>query len=135
MHAENRFRYGVDLMVNLADPSPLGVARDAPVPLNLVAEGMRISLSYVEVMAAALRRAGLVTSTRGPGGGYRLARPADQISLLDIATALHEAPKKPARPAPEYWQGIDAAIGANFQAVCQAVLIAHLISVPKKKAA
>ena len=44
--------------------------------------------AYIEQLVGALRRAGLVTATRGHSGGYRLARPAEQISLVDAVRAL-----------------------------------------------
>ncbi len=97
---------------------------------------MRISLSYVEVIAAQLRRAGIVKAIRGPGGGYMLAKPALDISLMDVANAVAVTRRKPkAVCAPEYWTGIDAAMSANFKGVCDAIMIGHLTPAPKKKAA
>ena len=52
-----------------------------PVCLADISERQNISLSYLEQLFAKLRRGGLVKSVRGPGGGYRLALPADQISI------------------------------------------------------
>lgn len=49
-----------------------------------------ISLPYLEQLFVKLRRAGLVESVRGPGGGYKLARPASQIRVSDILTAVDE---------------------------------------------
>lgn len=49
-----------------------------------------ISLSYLEQLFVRMRRAGLVTATRGPGGGYQLARPAAEISIADILIAVDE---------------------------------------------
>jgi Rrf2 family iron-sulfur cluster assembly transcriptional regulator len=61
-----------------------------PVTLAGVSDRQKISLSYLEQLFGKLRRAGLVESVRGPGGGYRLARPADAVSVADVITAVDE---------------------------------------------
>lgn len=61
-----------------------------PIPMQQVSERQQISLPYLEQIFCRLRRAGLVTSTRGPGGGYRLAEPADAISIDRIINAVDE---------------------------------------------
>ena len=61
-----------------------------PVTLAEIATGQVLSLSYLEQLFGKLRRAGLVTSVRGPGGGYRLARPADALPIADIVNAVDE---------------------------------------------
>ena len=58
-----------------------------PVALPTISARQGISLSYLEDIFSALRRAGLVTSIRGPGGGYTLARPIEAISVADIVMA------------------------------------------------
>jgi Rrf2 family transcriptional regulator, cysteine metabolism repressor len=75
--------YGVRLMVALGRQPG-----SAPVSLSVVAEAERLPLSYLEHLVARLRRAGLVTSTRGAHGGYSLAKPADQITLDTVVEAL-----------------------------------------------
>ena len=87
--------YGVRLMVELgrrAQGHPDGEAE--PVALNTVAETEVLPLSYLEHLVAKLRQAGLVTSVRGAHGGYRLARPAAEIEMLDVVQAL-EGPIAP----------------------------------------
>src|ERR1700743_737092 len=59
-----------------------------PVSLNSVAEAERLPLSYLEHLVAKLRKAGLVTSTRGAHGGYRLAKPAGEITMDAVVQAL-----------------------------------------------
>jgi Rrf2 family cysteine metabolism transcriptional repressor len=81
--------YGVRLMVELGRR---GEAR--PVALASVAEAETLPLSYLEHLVAKLRDAGLVTSTRGAHGGYRLARPAEEIQMLEVVEAL-EGPVTP----------------------------------------
>ncbi len=59
-----------------------------PISLNSVAEAERLPLSYLEHLVAKLRKAGLVTSTRGAHGGYRLAKPAAEITMDAVVQAL-----------------------------------------------
>ena len=81
--------YGVRLLVELGRRG-----EGAPVALATVAEADNLPLSYLEHLVAKLREAGLVTSTRGAHGGYRLARPADEITMLEVVQAL-EGPVAP----------------------------------------
>ena len=60
------------------------------VTLGDIAERQSISLPYLEQLFVKLRRADLVASVRGPGGGYRLARPASQIRVVDVLYAVDE---------------------------------------------
>jgi Rrf2 family transcriptional regulator, cysteine metabolism repressor len=87
--------YGVRLMIELGRRAPGGPSDDAqPVALSAVAEAEVLPLSYLEQLVAKLRQAGLVTSVRGAHGGYRLARPADEIEMLEVVHAL-EGPIAP----------------------------------------
>jgi Rrf2 family iron-sulfur cluster assembly transcriptional regulator len=61
-----------------------------PVTLAAISERQHISLSYLEQLFGKLRRAKLVTSVRGPGGGYNLAQSASQITVAQIVTAVDE---------------------------------------------
>lgn len=63
---------------------------EALVTLGDVAKRQDISLPYLEQLFVKLRRADLVTSVRGPGGGYRLARPASEIRVAEILAAVDE---------------------------------------------
>ncbi|TDK51169.1 Rrf2 family transcriptional regulator [Antarcticimicrobium luteum] len=60
------------------------------VTLGEISQRQKISLPYLEQLFVKLRRAELVTSVRGPGGGYRLARPASEIRVSDILAAVDE---------------------------------------------
>ena len=60
------------------------------VSLGDIAERQSISLPYLEQLFVKLRRGNLVASVRGPGGGYRLARPASEIRVVDILAAVDE---------------------------------------------
>ncbi|WP_417481446.1 Rrf2 family transcriptional regulator [Maricaulis sp.] len=85
MKLSTKGRYAVMAMADLAAASGGG-----PVTLAEIASRQSISLSYLEQLFAKLRRADVVTSVRGPGGGYRLSRQADEIRISDIITAVDE---------------------------------------------
>lgn len=71
----------------------LEVARqggETPVSLSAVAEATGFSVPYLEILAADMRRAGLISGFRGPSGGYQLAKPASTISVLDIVRSTRE---------------------------------------------
>lgn len=95
MRLSTRGRYAVMAMVELAArqdraPRPSPGKNTAPVSLAEIAAAQMLSLAYLEQLFGPLRRAGLVASARGPGGGYRLARPAEQISIAAIVEAVDE---------------------------------------------
>jgi Rrf2 family cysteine metabolism transcriptional repressor len=81
--------YGIRLMVELGR-----TADSAPVSLASVADAELLPLAYLEHLVAKLREAGLVSSTRGAHGGYQLARPPEEIDMLDVVQAL-EGPIAP----------------------------------------
>ena len=87
MRLSTKGRYAVMAMADLARRE--GDAARA-VALADIAERQEMSLSYLEQLFARLRRKGLVKSARGPGGGYRLARTADDTSIADIVHAVDE---------------------------------------------
>jgi len=78
-------RYAVMAMVDLS-----GHSVGNPVALADIAERQEISLSYLEQLFGKLRKGGLVKSVRGPGGGYLLSRPAEQLRISDIIMAVDE---------------------------------------------
>ncbi len=86
MRLTSKGRYAVMAMADLALHGGDGRA----VPLQEVARRQDISLSYLEQLFARMRRAGLVAGVRGPGGGYRLARKADETSVAEIIAAVNE---------------------------------------------
>jgi Rrf2 family iron-sulfur cluster assembly transcriptional regulator len=86
MRLTTKGRFAVTAMTDLALNGGAG-----PVTLAGVSDRQRISLSYLEQLFGKLRRYGLVDSVRGPGGGYRLARPMERISVADIVRAVDEA--------------------------------------------
>jgi Rrf2 family iron-sulfur cluster assembly transcriptional regulator len=66
----------------------LAMQKNGAVPLSRLTRQVPASISYLEQIFASLRRRGLVTGFRGTGGGYRLDRPADEISVADVMEAL-----------------------------------------------
>lgn len=85
MKLSTKGRYG---MVALADLALLDVSKLSS--LSDIARRQDISLLYLEQLFVKLRRSNLVESVRGPNGGYRLARPATEIRVVDILKALDE---------------------------------------------
>jgi Rrf2 family transcriptional regulator, cysteine metabolism repressor len=85
--------YGVRLMVELGRRAGSGPDAE-PVSLAAVAGAETLPLAYLEHLVAKLRDAGLVGSVRGAHGGYRLARPASEISMREVVEAL-EGPIAP----------------------------------------
>lgn len=86
MNLTTKGRYAVMAMVDIA----LQAENTTPVRLALVSERQGIALNYLEQIFVKLKRAGLVTSVRGPGGGYVLSKSADQIRISQIITAIDE---------------------------------------------
>lgn len=83
MKLSTKGRYGLRALIDLAQYS-----EQEAVSISSISQRQNISESYLEQLVAKLRKAGLVTSIRGAQGGYRLAKPADSISVGDILRAL-----------------------------------------------
>lgn len=83
MKLSTRTRYGARAMLDLAlraDPGPVSTKE--------IATNQQVSVKYLESVLASLRKAGLVRSLRGAGGGHVLAKPADEITLRDLFEVL-----------------------------------------------
>jgi Rrf2 family iron-sulfur cluster assembly transcriptional regulator len=85
MRLTTKGRFAVTAMVDLSMRQTRG-----PVTLAAISERQHISLSYLEQLFGKLRRAKLVNSVRGPGGGYCLAKPTGAISVAEIIAAVDE---------------------------------------------
>jgi Rrf2 family iron-sulfur cluster assembly transcriptional regulator len=85
MKLSTKGRYAMVALVDIA-LQPSG----SVVTLSEVSRRQDISLPYLEQLFVKLRRAQLVISVRGPGGGYRLARPASEIRVSDVLAAVDE---------------------------------------------
>jgi Rrf2 family iron-sulfur cluster assembly transcriptional regulator len=86
MKLTSKGRYAVTAMLDLALHSEHG-----PVTLAAISERQGISLSYLEQLFTRLRKHGLVSSTRGPGGGYSLSRSASEIPVAAVVSAVDES--------------------------------------------
>jgi Rrf2 family protein len=85
MKVSSRERAALRTMVEFARCVGTG-----PTPLGQVAETQDLSLAYLERIVPALRKAGLISSVRGAHGGYRLTRPAAEISVGDVFRAVED---------------------------------------------
>jgi len=88
MRLTTKGRYAVTAVLDLALHQDTG-----PVSLAAISERQDISLSYLEQLFAKLRRNDIVSSTRGPGGGYKLTNGVDEVSVSDIILAVDESCK------------------------------------------
>jgi len=86
MKLTSKGRYAVTAILDVAIHAVTG-----PVSLADISERQDISLSYLEQLFSRLRKHGLVTSIRGPGGGYRLGRCSAEIAIADVIFAVDES--------------------------------------------
>jgi Rrf2 family iron-sulfur cluster assembly transcriptional regulator len=125
MRLSTKGRFAVTAMIDV------GLREDAgPVSLAEIASRHQISLSYLEQLFSKLRQRGLVESTRGPGGGYSLARQAETITVADIIGAV-EGDRRDAETQGSAMPDTDgaAAMTAELWATLNARMIAHLQSI------
>ncbi|MFY7873096.1 MAG: Rrf2 family transcriptional regulator, partial [Limnohabitans sp.] len=94
-----------------------------PVSLAAISERHHISLSYLEQLFSKLRQQGLVESTRGPGGGYSLARNAEKISMADIVGAVDAPSEEETRTEADSWMGSELWSSLNDK------MLSHLQSI------
>ena len=107
MKISTKGRYGLRAILDLA------VYQDAgAVSIQSIADRQNISESYLEQLLAKLKKAGLVVSTRGASGGYRLAKDAGQISVGDVLRALEGSLDAVACP------GLDGDGGCDTMDIC-----------------
>ena len=107
----SKSRYAVVAMAELARS-----AEDRPVPIATVAERRGMPVQFLEQLFSTLRRSGLLESYRGMRGGYTLARPADQITVLEVVQALDGKVGQEAEEAGGIWaEGVDALRGVFSQ--------------------
>ncbi len=85
MKLSKKGRYAVTAIMDLVLKAPFG-----PTTLNNISVSKEISMSYMEQLFARLRKHELVHGTRGPGGGYRLARPPQEITIAQVLEAVDD---------------------------------------------
>jgi len=83
MKLSTKGRYGLKAVISIAR-----LGKREAVPLSIVAEDTGVSMSYLEQLVIKLKKANIVTSTRGAQGGYTLAKPSEEISVGDVLRAL-----------------------------------------------
>ena len=134
MKFSTRDRYALRLMVELANrPNDL-------IPLKDISDKQRISLKYLEQIVTPLAKAGLVSSVRGAQGGYRLARPAGEITSGEILRAVegstapvacdgidNSCTRSDLCSTVKFWRGLDEVI-ENY---VDGVTLADLAAVPE----
>jgi len=102
----SKSRYAVVAMAELARSG------DRPIPIAQVAERREMPVQFLEQLFSTLRRDGLLQSQRGVKGGYTLARPPEQISVLEVVQALDGRVGDEAREAGGIWEeGVEALRG------------------------
>ncbi len=130
MRLSARVDYALRAMSELA-------AANAPRTVEQLSEAQRLPNKYLEAILGELRRTGLLRSQRGPDGGYRLARPAEAISIADVIRALDGelANVRGSRPENLAYVGAAAALQevwialrASERAILEGVTLAHVVS-------
>lgn len=126
MRLGTKGRCAVSAMIDVALRADLG-----PVSLTDIASRQQISLSSLEQLFSKLRLQGLVTSIRGPGGGYTLGRRVEGITVADIICAVEDAPPADKRPvttsAQELTQDLWDAMNAKVLHFTQSVTLKSLV--------
>ena len=114
----------------------LAAAEDPPVKAELVAEAQGVPLKFLENILVDLRQHGLITSQRGPAGGYRLDRPPDEITVADVVRAVDgplasihgDRPEATEyRGAAEDLQTVWVALRASMRHVLEGVTLADVV--------
>jgi Rrf2 family iron-sulfur cluster assembly transcriptional regulator len=118
MRITTKSRAAVTALIDLALHSKEG----GVVSLAEIAERRDISLSYLEQLFASLRKAEVVNSFRGPGGGYVLARDANQISLKDIVIAIDYSNTK-TNEANELWSSLETFMLEHMDSINLGMLV------------
>jgi len=126
MRLSTKGRFAVTAMMDVALREKSG-----PVPLNEIALRQNMSLSYLEQLFSKLRLHGLVTSMRGPGGGYLLGGRVDDITVADIICAVEDDPpvtkQSGASPVQDMTQDLWDAINAKVLSHMQWVTLKSLV--------
>ena len=121
------FKSGLRILALLGD-RPIGT----PMAISAMTPKLGLSDKYLEQLLMILKRSGLVRSSRGANGGFMLAKPAENISLLDIVTALQgpiefcDCGQKECLDCvrPEIWTALESCLGNTLAGIS----LEHLIS-------
>ena len=96
------------------------LARSGHTAAHVIAHDQRIPARYLEELIACLRKAGLVVGKRGPRGGYKLGRPADQITVNEVLAALASASDTPEG------QGVERTVVLRLEAALEGLTLSQL---------
>jgi Rrf2 family iron-sulfur cluster assembly transcriptional regulator len=121
MRMSTKGRLAVNALLDLALREGAG-----PVALLSISDRQRVSLSYLEQLFSRLRRQGVVQSTRGPGGGYTLGRPAAQITLADIVATVDDPADDGLRT------GLHDGLSTQLWRDVENVMLAHMATITLK---
>ena len=125
MNISMKSRYAVRALTELARREETSPGK--PVRLGEIADTRDMPLQFLEQVFAALRRAGVVRSRRGAAGGYALARPAADVTVLEVVAALDGVPS-PAECTQGLCERVDSCGAASVWIEAQAALEAVLAS-------
>lgn len=130
MRLSTKSRFAVTALIDVALREERG-----PVALAAIGERHQISLSYLEQLFSKLRQAGLVESTRGPGGGYSLGRGADHISMAEIVAAVDAPTPEEAAGEQSGWMGSElwSSLNAQMLAHLQSISLRQLVAEQRAK--
>jgi Rrf2 family cysteine metabolism transcriptional repressor len=121
MNISVKSEYALQAIFDLATQPP-----GEPVKIADIASRQKIPQKFLELILASLKQGGFVESRRGAEGGYRLARPADQITIGEVLKFVEEG-KKPKRTTPDaftdIWKRVDAAISSVLDRTTFAELV------------
>ncbi len=133
MLVSTKGRYALRMVIALAK---LQEKKAAPVSLKDIAEAECVSMKYLEQLARCLSNAKIIASSRGKYGGYRLARPPEEILAGDILRAAEgstapvsclegdvECPREDVCTTVSFWRGLDDVIGTYIDSVSLADLM------------
>ena len=125
MRLSTKSRFAVTAMIDVALREDRG-----PVSLAAISERHHISLSYLEQLFSKLRQQGLVESTRGPGGGYSLARNAEKISMADIVGAVDAPSEEETRTEADSWMGSElwSSLNDKMHSHLQSITLRQLVA-------
>ena len=130
MYISAKVDYAVRALCSLA-------AAESPLTAEALATSQGLPSKFLESILNDMRRSGLLTSQRGPDGGYRLARPASEITVADVIRPLDGplAEIRGLRPeaaayegAAEHLQAVWVAVRASLRSVLDQVTIASIVS-------
>ena len=132
MRLSTKSRFAVTAMIDVALREDRG-----PVSLAAISERHHISLSYLEQLFSKLRQHALVESTRGPGGGYSLARSADKVTMADIVSAVDASAdgENAANGEGANWMSSDlwSSLNEKMLAHLQSITLRQLVSEQRAK--